>query len=214
MATNLKRYRNQTVLDAARERISYAFDHFERLYISFSGGKDSTVMMHLVMEEAEKRGRTVGVLIIDLEAQYRATISHVAAMVARYEKNIDLHWVCLPMSLRNAVSNYEPSWMCWDPAAEDLWVRDKPLEAAGAQYDWFVDGMEFEEFMVLWGEWYAQGKRTGGFVGIRADESLNRFRTIAVFDKGMYNDLRWTTQVGDGELYNLYPIYDWRTEDI
>ncbi len=82
MATNLKRYRNQTVLDAARERISYAFDHFERLYISFSGGKDSTVMMHLVMEEAEKRGRTVGVLIIDLEAQYRATISHVAASVA------------------------------------------------------------------------------------------------------------------------------------
>ena len=209
----VKTYRNQTVLDAARERVSYAFDHFERLYISFSGGKDSTVMMHLVMQEAEKRGRTVGVLIIDLEAQYRATIEHVTSMVHRYAANIDLHWVCLPLSLSNAVSNYEPRWVCWDPDAEELWVRDKPAEAV-EPYDWFVPGMEFEEFMVIWGEWYAQGQPTGGFVGIRADESLNRFRTIAVFDKGMYNELRWTTQIGGGQLFNLYPIYDWRTEDI
>lgn len=214
MASNLKRYRQQNVLDAARERISYAFDHFERLYISFSGGKDSTVLMHLVMEEAQRRDRIVGILIVDLEAQYRATIEHVTRMVHLYEKNIDLHWVCLPMVLRNAVSNYEPTWMCWDPDAEDLWVRPKPIESITAEYDWFIPGMEFEEFVVLWGEWYSQGVPTGGFVGIRADESLNRFRTIAVWDKEMFNQQRWTTRIGDGELYNLYPIYDWRTEDI
>lgn len=214
MASSLKQYRNQNVLDAARERISYAFDNFERLYLSFSGGKDSTVMMHLVMEEARRRNRTVGVLIVDLEAQYRATIDHVTRMVHMYENNIDLHWVCLPMVLRNAVSNYEPTWMCWDPDAEDLWVRPKPIESITAEYDWFIPGMEFEEFVVLWGEWYSQGQPTGGFVGIRADESLNRFRTIAVWDKDMFDNQRWTTRIGDGQLYNLYPIYDWRTEDI
>ena len=53
-----------------RTRISKTFDDFERLYISFSGGKDSTVMVHLVMDEAIKRGVKVGLLIIDLEAQY------------------------------------------------------------------------------------------------------------------------------------------------
>lgn len=36
------------VLDAARKRIAYIFDHVEKLYVSFSGGKDSTVMLHLV----------------------------------------------------------------------------------------------------------------------------------------------------------------------
>ena len=40
------------VLQAAKDRINYTFDNFERVYISFSAGKDSTLMLHLVMEEA------------------------------------------------------------------------------------------------------------------------------------------------------------------
>src|ERR1700757_3452958 len=93
-----KRYNpDKTVLAAARERIAYIFDHFPKVYVSFSGGKDSTVMLHLVMAEAIKRDRIVGVLIIDLEAQYRATEQHLRATVDLYRQHIDLHWVCLPM---------------------------------------------------------------------------------------------------------------------
>lgn len=211
----LKQYRTQNVLDAARDRISYAFDNFERLYVSFSGGKDSSVMFHLVMDEAKKRNRVVGVLIIDLEAQYKATDTHLREMVELYRGNIDLHWVCLPMSLRNAVTNYEPRWQCWDPEKKDIWVR-KPVPDAITDpdcYPWFQPGMEFEEFVVLFGDWYAQDKSCGGFVGIRADESLNRFRTIAVFNKRMHGEKRYTTLV-IGNTFNVYPIYDWRTEDI
>jgi predicted phosphoadenosine phosphosulfate sulfurtransferase len=65
----------------------------------------------------------------------------------------------------------------------------------------------------MWGLWYAEGKSCAGFIGIRADESLNRFRTIAVFDKVTFQDKRYTTHIEDN-LYNFYPIYDWRTEDI
>ena len=57
---------NISVLRAAKERMSKTFDDFDKIYISFSGGKDSTVMTHLVIEEAIKRGRKVGLLIIDL----------------------------------------------------------------------------------------------------------------------------------------------------
>lgn len=212
---SLKKYREQNVLDAARERIAYAFDSFERLYVSFSGGKDSSVMLHLVMQEAMKRQRRVGVLIVDLEAQYRATDKHLCDMVELYGMHIDLHWVCLPMLLRNAVTNYEPRWTCWDETKRDLWVRQPPALGVTdpARYPFFQSGMEFEEFIVLFGLWYGDSKPTGGFVGIRADESLNRFRTIAVWDKGMHGGKRFTTHI-DEELYNVYPIYDWRTEDI
>lgn len=208
----MKRYQDISVLTAARERIAWSFDNFERLFVSFSGGKDSSVMLHLVMEEAIRRGRVVGVLIVDLEAQYRATIEHLHEMAATYRDNIDLHWVCVPLKLRNAVTNYEPRWMCWEPAKEDIWVRQKP-NFAMTDYPFFQEGMEFEEFIVLWGVWYAQGQSCGAFVGIRADESLNRFRTIAVWNKRTKDGKRFTTGI-EGELYNIYPIYDWKTEDI
>jgi len=210
----LKKYSDVDVLTASRQRISHIFDNFERVYISFSGGKDSSVMFHLVMEEAIKRNRIVGVLILDLEAQYKATIVHIEEMVELYKANIDLHWCCLPLLLRNAVTHFEPRWMCWEEAKRDIWVRDMPTCAkTAADYPWFVQGMEFEEVIILWGEWYAQGQPTAGFIGIRADESLNRFRTIAVFDKETFDNKRYTTKI-EGELYNVYPIYDWKTEDI
>ena len=50
--SDLKKPLGIDVLEAARLRIRYAFDHFEKIYVSFSGGKDSSVMVHLVMEEA------------------------------------------------------------------------------------------------------------------------------------------------------------------
>ena len=205
------------VLEAARMRIRYAFDHCERIYISFSGGKDSSVMMHLVMDEAIKRKRKVGILIIDLEAQYKLTIKHVEDMCDLYADHIDLYWVCLPIKLRNSVSNYEPVWCAWQPEREIDWVRPMPkrkgIISGHSYFDFFEPWMEFEEFIVLFGVWYARGIDTAAFIGIRADESLNRFRTIAVRDKDMHFGKRYTTKIAD-HLYNFYPIYDWHVNDI
>jgi predicted phosphoadenosine phosphosulfate sulfurtransferase len=211
----IKEYQDYNVLVAARQRIKNVFDDFEKIYISFSGGKDSTVVMHLVMEEAIKRDRIVGVLIIDLEAQYYDTIKHINNMIDMYKNNIDLHWVAVPMLLRNAVSNFEPRWICWDDDNKGIWVRDKPRLARNPdEYTFYQPKMEFEEFMVLWGDWYAQGKLTAAFIGIRADESLHRYCAIARNKTGLtYKGYKWTTLVTD-QLYNIYPIYDWRTEDI
>lgn len=214
--TSLKHYTEQSVLDAARERVDWAFDTFPKLYISFSGGKDSTVMMHLVCQEARRRNREVGVLIVDLEAQYEATAKHLDTITDEYADVIDLHWFAGEMALRNGVSNYEPKWFAWDREKEGIWVREKnpkSVDQDSPGYEWYVPGMEFEEFIIEWAEWYAQGESCGCFVGIRADESLNRFRTIALSEKRMKDDLRWTSYVTD-EIYNIYPIYDWRTEDI
>jgi predicted phosphoadenosine phosphosulfate sulfurtransferase len=204
-----------SVLQAAKDRISKTFDDFEQIYISFSGGKDSSVMTHLVLEEAKKRNRTVGLLIIDLEAQYKSTIIHVEQMAEMYKENIELHWFCGELLLRNAVSDFEPKWVCWDESKKDIWVREKPELASDlSQYDFYVPKMEFEEFMVLFGEWYSNGKMCAGFIGIRSDESLHRYRAITSKKDGlMHKNYKWTTRLNKN-LYNVYPIYDWRTEDI
>lgn len=213
----MKRGLGIDVLTAARRRVSYAFDHFEQIYISFSAGKDSSVMFHLVMEEAIRRKRKVGVLFIDLEAQYQLTIRHAEQMFDLYADHIELHWVCLPIKLRNSVSNYEPVWCAWDPDRKEDWVRPMPQRLGvisdSSFFDFFEPRMEFEEFIELFAVWYSKGRSTAAFIGIRTDESLNRYRTIAVFDKGMHAGKRWTTEVAPF-AYNVYPIYDWHVSDI
>src|ERR1700686_4896741 len=122
----MKKYQSYDVYTASKDRVSKIFDNFEKIYVSFSGGKDSSVMTHLVLEEAKKRNRIVGLLIIDLEAQYADTIKHIEHMCEIYKDNVDLHWVCAELLLRNAVSNFDPRWVCWDLTKESLWVRSKP----------------------------------------------------------------------------------------
>lgn len=210
-----KTYMDIDVESAAIDRIRWTFDTFERIYLSFSAGKDSTTMLHMVAEEARRRDRRIGVLLVDLEGQYKLTIEHAEAMFAEYADTIEPYWVCLPISLRNAVSVYEPQWTCWDKDAREAWIRELPPLAISDEryFDFFGKGMEFEEFVPLFGEWYSQGKETACLVGIRADESLNRFRTISSKTKERYGDQQFTTKVTDN-VYNVYPLYDWKTEDI
>lgn len=204
-----------SVYEAAQRRIAEVFDSFDRIYVSFSAGKDSTVMLHMVADEARRRGRTIGVLLIDLEAQYKLTIEHGLRCREAYSDCTNWSWVSLPLSLRNAVSMYQPQWLCWDPDAQDMWIRQPPSGAITdpRYFDWFVDGMEFEDFVPLFGAWYGGGERTACFVGIRTDESLNRFRTIASHVKERWDGRGHTTLVLP-DLYNVYPIYDWSTEDV
>jgi predicted phosphoadenosine phosphosulfate sulfurtransferase len=199
---------------AAQSRINTIFDKFDKIICSFSGGKDSTVMTHMVLDEARKRQQRVALMFVDLEAQYKLTIDHVREMYAEYADVIDPYWIALPIHLRNAVSVYEPHWICWDETQQSAWVR-QPDDASitKSPWVWFKAGMEFEEFVPKFAKWYANDEPCAVFVGIRSDESLNRWRTISSTNKSMLEDLKWTTWVGDA-VYNAYPIYDWATADI
>lgn len=208
-----KAFLGKSVLEAAQERISWAFDRFERLYLSFSAGKDSTVMMHLVMDEAIKRNRKIGVLFIDWECQFTMTIRHARKMFDMYAEHIEPYWVAIPMTTWNGCSSHEPEWTAWDESKQ--WVREKEsisIQSLSA-FDFYRPGMMFEEFVPLFAQWYGQEQKTGCFVGIRTQESLNRFRSIARTDKPGLDGKAYTTNVCD-DVWNVYPIYDWHTEDI
>ena len=92
------------VLTAARARIDWIFANFSRLYLAFSGGKDSSVLFHLCAAEARRRGRRFGLLFIDWECQYQYTIRHVEEMVEKYADVIELFWCCIPLKTVNSVS--------------------------------------------------------------------------------------------------------------
>lgn len=209
-----KRMLGINVLEAARQRIAWTFDTFPRVYVSFSGGKDSTVMLHLAAEEARKRGRKIGVLFVDLEGQYKLTIDHIQELYDYYADVAEPYWVALPIHLRNAVSQYEAQWICWEPGREQDWVRQPPAMAITDQsyFPFYRYRMEFEEFVPQFGYWYAQGQLCACLVGIRTAESLNRWRTIAGHGQ-KFEGRGWTNWIGR-TLWNVYPVYDWRTEDL
>lgn len=216
----MKIYNDKNVFDASMERIEFAFDNFENLCVSYSGGKDSTVMIQLVEMIAEKKNRSYDVLFIDMEAQYLMTIEHIKTLKNKLKHIRDFYWVCLPLSLRNAVSVFEPRWICWEKSKKEKWVREMPEFAINEDnniFPFFRYAMEFEEFVPEFEKWYSEkynGSLCGHFVGIRCDESLNRFRTIVSMKKERFKDKPWTTRNKPLEhTYSIYPIYDWRTED-
>lgn len=88
------------------------------------------------------------------------------------------------------------------------------------EWTWFHKGMEFEEFDYEFCRWFQKqaGVPVAVGIAIRSDESLNRFNTIINQTKQTFRGYAWTTKVHtpepDCDVYNFYPLYDWRTEDI
>lgn len=224
--TQSKQYREENVYEAGQDRLRFAFNEFDNIYLSVSGGKDSSVLMQLATEIAEEENTEFSILFVDLEAQYQATIDQMETLIENsWHVLDDIYWVCLPLSLRNAVSQIQPKWTCWNREKRDKWVRDLPshdyvLSEDDNPFDFFEYGMEFEDFIDLFAQWFNQkkGGTSGAGIAIRSNESLNRFRTLINQDKSRYKDRSWTTQVKLGDqpipVYNFYPIYDWTVEDV
>lgn len=206
----------QNVLEASQERIEWTLANFPRICVSFSGGKDSTVMLHLTAQLARKRNKKISVLFIDWEAQFSCTIEHVIRMREAYRDVIEnFYWVALPLTTQNALSQYQPEWQCWEPGAK--WVRQPPEEAITSPdyFDFYQPGMTFEEFVRSFSDWFANNRPAAVMIGIRADESYNRFLTIANARKQRFaDDKPWTTVAPGGHAWYLYPIYDWKTADL
>lgn len=215
----MKTYLDIDVNTAADQRMRYLFDHFEHICVSFSAGKDSTVLLDKAQREAARRQRTIDVLFIDWEAQYQATIDHAAHMLAR--PYLRPSWVCLPMSTSNESSFHDPMWTAWNPADRERWVRPMPIGphiiSDPAALPFYTFGMTFEEFVPAWNAWYAAARGDSAFlIGIRSDESLNRFRALRQrkgTKRNNYQGLAWSTQAAP-QGWNFYPLYDWGVEDI
>lgn len=211
------------VYDAANERIEFIFNHFERIYVSFSGGKDSGVMLNLVLDYMRKNNITkkVGVMILDNEANYELSLKFMHSIMQKNLDLLDVYWCCMPITLPCTVSSYATEWQCWGQRDEKRWIRPMPKEdyivnIKNHPFDFFEEDMSYDHFWDSFGEWYSQGKSCACLIGIRTDESLNRFRAIMNEQKIMVDNKPWTKQKtsANKNVFNCYPIYDWKTEDI
>lgn len=197
----MKTYINETVLEAACQRISTLFDNFTDINVSMSSGKDSTVLLNLCIQEAERRGRRITALFVDQEAEYDATID----VIRHYMQHpvIIPAWYQVPMYMTNATSYSEYFLYAWGPGEE--WMRDKDdlaIHKIDEQYP-----KRFYKFF----PWYEQKNPQAAYlVGLRADEGLTRYR--AVTKNPGWNGYPWATTSDYG--YVFYPIYDWTIYDV
>lgn len=219
---------DKNVYQAAIERLNYVYDEFteDEIWLSLSGGKDSTACFHMMKEVALERGiKTLNVLIIDLEGHYKLHIDFMERLIADTEINVNGYWVCLPFHLSNASSLHMPKWLAWEASKEDLWIRPMPtnrlvINEENNPFDAFRVGMEFEEFIVEFPRFLVEKcglAKVAQIIGIRTQESYNRFLKMRVREnREFYNGIQWMMkQKSTGyDTYSVHPIYDWEVEDV
>lgn len=210
------------VYEAAQERLRFIFDHFDNICVSFSGGKDSGVLLNLTLDYAEKVKRLadVSVMHIDYEAQYQMTTDYVEEVKHSLPAGVKFYHICMPIKAQCSTSMFQDHWKPWNAAERDIWTRELPKDSINIdnhQFDFWNGNMWDYAFQDKFGVWLHKqrdAKRTACLVGIRTQESLNRWRAIhSDRNYRTFMGRQYSKQMASG-VFNFYPIYDWITEDI
>lgn len=218
----VKQYTGQSVYEALQDRLRFIFEEFDNIYISFSGGKDSGLLLNLTLDFQRKYypHKRIGVFHQDFEAQYNVTTEYVERTFARIQDEVEPYWVCLPMATRTAISNYEMFWYPWDDKKEDVWVRPMPrhpyvINLQNNPMTTYHYRMHQEDLAKQFARWYRLShgkKKTVCLLGIRADESLQRYSGIVNKRYGYKNECWITGQFKD--VWTASPLYDWTSRDV
>lgn len=192
-----KEYLAQNVYYALQERFQFLFKEFDNIFVSFSGGKDSGLLLNLLLDFQKKYYplRRIGVFHQDFEAQYTVTTEYVERTFERIGNDAERYWVCLPMATRTALSSYEMYWYPWDDTKQDAWVRPMPdhpyvINLKNNPMSTYKYRMHQEDLAKQFSRWYriSHGrKKTVCLLGIRANESLQRYSGILNRKNGYQN---------------------------
>lgn len=208
------------VYQAAIQRLDVLFRDFDNIYVSFSGGKDSGILLNLCIDYIRKNypGRKLGVFHIDYEAQYQMTTDYVTRTLEDNSDILEVYRCCVPFKVPTCTSMHQNYWRPWEASKRDIWVSQMPKNCyTEKDFPFFNENMwdyEFQERFSLWIHEKKRARKTACLVGIRTQESLNRWRAIHS-DRNYrnYKGHKWTKEMGQ-DVYNAYPVFDWITEDV
>lgn len=217
-----KKYTQDNVYEALQKRLKFIFEEFDNIFVSFSGGKDSGLLLNLTLDFQKKYypEKKIGVFHQDFEAQYTLTTEYVERTFARLEGEAELYWVCLPMATRTALSSYQMYWYPWDDTKKDAWVRPMPehpyvINLYNNPISTYRYKMHQEDLAKRFGRWYRlahEKKKTICLLGNRAGESLQRYTAIMNKKYG-YDGKCWISQQYK-DVWTASPLYDWSNEDV
>lgn len=212
-------FNKTNVLEAAVSRISYVFDHYEDIKVSVSGGKDSTVLAHLVLSEAKRRGRKVGVFFLDEEVMYQSTVDQITYLMEEaFPDQVIPLWLQMQFNLTSATSYAESHLIAWEAGQGKKWMRPKKSYAIkfapwDVENQIILDKKIGLDFYAVLANFEACYQNAAFFVGLRGAEAPNRWRAItknpvAIGGKNIY----WATRKGANTA--VYPLGDWNVHDI
>ena len=218
----IKEFTEQNVYEALQDRLKLIFEEFDNIYISFSGGKDSGLLLNLLLDFRKKYypEKPIGVFHQDFEAQYTLTTEYIERTFERIKDQVEAYWVCLPMATRTALSSYEMFWYPWDDKKEDIWVREMPkgeyvINLKNNPMTTYHYRMHQEDLAKQFGRWYRMShgnKKTVCLLGMRAEESLQRYSGFLNKKYGYKGNCWITKQFKD--VWCASPLYDWSINDI
>lgn len=218
----IREYETQDVYEALQQRLKFIFEEFDNIYLSFSGGKDSGLLLNLTLDFQKKfyPEKKIGVFHQDFEAQYTVTTQYIERTFERLKDDAELYWVCLPMATRTALSSYEMFWYPWDDTKKAAWVREMPkhkyvINLENNPITTYRYRMHQEDLAKQFGRWYRishEDKKTVCLLGMRAEESLQRYSGFLNKKYG-YQGECWISK----QFKNMWcasPLYDWNLDDV
>ena len=195
-------YIDTDVYVESKKRMNHVIDTFDTIVVAFSGGKDSLATLHLVKEIYDERGITEPVKVIFRDEELIP--DDVIAFVQEYYHKpwIDMAYYAVQLKSEKFILGKKYEYIQWDKNRR--WIREKPEFAITEPADVVFDQYSMDEFASR-----AYRGKIAFVNGIRADESLVRFKSVTNKKNECYIAGTKTPAVKF-----VKPIYDWSERDI
>jgi len=201
-------YLHTDVLTEARNRLRHTFDIFDSVAVMFSGGKDSITCLHLVKEVAAEYGiKRVRAVFRDEEFIHQQTVDFILEMMESEADWLDLEWWAIPLNSVSYVLGETKPIKWWDPHRE--WARQPPDFALTAEHFGLSPDVELDQHTADALACRGQKGRVALITGIRAAESIQRYRSCVNKLSENYIVASSTKQAA-----LVRPIFDWSEDDV